>query len=103
MPLSERELTYLENLAALRLDAEERRALLGHLTRVLQYVDQLQAIDTEKIDPTSHLADVPTPMREDDPRPSLSADEALEQAPARRGDHFEVPPVLFSEEGPGPS
>ncbi|MBW2264343.1 MAG: Asp-tRNA(Asn)/Glu-tRNA(Gln) amidotransferase subunit GatC [Deltaproteobacteria bacterium] len=99
MRLSDRELTDLESLAALRLQPEERRALQDHLARILEYVDRLRSIDTEGIDPTFHPAEVPTPLRDDLPAPSLPAAKALEQAPARSGDHFEVPPVLFIDEG----
>ena len=99
MRLNDRELADLEILAALRLDPEERRALQDHLVRILEYVDQLRSIDTEGIDPTCHPAETPTPLRDDEPSPSLPAEKALEQAPARSGDHFEVPPMLFTDEG----
>jgi aspartyl-tRNA(Asn)/glutamyl-tRNA(Gln) amidotransferase subunit C len=99
MRLNDRELEDLESLAALRLDPQERNALRDHLARILEYVDQLRSIDTEGVDPTCHPAETATPLREDEVRPSLAVDEALEQAPARAGDHFEVPRVLSTDEG----
>jgi aspartyl-tRNA(Asn)/glutamyl-tRNA(Gln) amidotransferase subunit C len=103
MPLDDRELANLEDLAALRLEPEERRALRAHLETILAYVDQLRSIDTSGVPPTSYPVERPTALREDEPVACLPADVALDQAPARAGDHFEVPPVLSSDEGAPPS
>jgi aspartyl-tRNA(Asn)/glutamyl-tRNA(Gln) amidotransferase subunit C len=49
-------------------------------------------LDLSDVPPTSHPLDVVNVWGADEPRPCLSADEALANAPARDGDFFAVPP-----------
>lgn len=88
------DLDKLEKLAALELSAEEKAALSERLARVLGYVEQLQQVDTEGVEPTSHAIDPGNVLREDEPGDCLPAERALAPAPARRDGHFEVPAVM---------
>ncbi len=97
MPIDDRVIGDLQSLGALRLDPQERRTLMANLERVLGYVDQLRAVDTEGVEPTSSVIEVGNVLREDEPHACLPVEQALAQAPARRGDHFEVPVVLGEE------
>ena len=70
-----------------------RRELDG----ILSYIDKLRALDTTGVPPTSHAVPMTNVMREDEPRPSLSQDEMLANAPERSGEFFRVPKII--EEG----
>ena len=87
-------LVHVASLARIHLPAAERAALAGQLRRILGYVDQMRALDTTGVPPTIGLTAQTTPMREDEPRPCLSREEALANAPDAAGPVFRVPRVI---------
>lgn len=100
MEITARLVRHLEALAALRLDAEERTRLGAQLGRIVEYVRQLQAIDVEDVPPTTHVLDLPQPLRPDAVQPSLPVDAMLANAPDRRGDFYRVPRFVGDGETP---
>lgn len=94
--LSDRDVLRIAELSRLSLSAEERERLGRELAAILTYVEQIGAIDTTGIEPTSHVQlDQPT-LRADEPRPSLGRDAALRNAPdaVRGAGLFRVPKVI---------
>jgi aspartyl-tRNA(Asn)/glutamyl-tRNA(Gln) amidotransferase subunit C len=87
-------LVHVAQLARLHLAPAERRALAGQLGRILEYVDQMKGLDTAGVPPTIAAVPGATPMRADEPRPCLSRDEALSNAPDAVGPVFRVPRVI---------
>jgi aspartyl-tRNA(Asn)/glutamyl-tRNA(Gln) amidotransferase subunit C len=82
-------------LARLRLDPAEEPRMLKELGAILSYVEQLQGLDVDGIEPTSQVsAGEPPRLRPDVERPCRVREEALEQAPDRDGDYFRVPRVV---------
>jgi aspartyl-tRNA(Asn)/glutamyl-tRNA(Gln) amidotransferase subunit C len=82
-------------LARLELTDEEKTLFASQLAGILTYAEQVQAIDTTGIDPTSHALSAPAAMRSDTVRPSLDRAEALSQAPeGSPAGLFKVPRVL---------
>jgi aspartyl-tRNA(Asn)/glutamyl-tRNA(Gln) amidotransferase subunit C len=91
-PKVDRELVlHVAKLASLRLSESETDRLSSELARIVHYVEQLDELDTKEVPPTAHVALDRAPLRADDPRPGLSHEDALAQAP--RADHggFAVP------------
>ena len=82
------------DLARLRLTAEEEAAYSGQLDRILQYVSQLDELDTSGVEPAAHPHEVFDVTRPDEPRPGFGVDAALCNAPRRTGDQFLVPKVV---------
>jgi len=85
---------WVAHLARLELSDDELATLTRQLTSIVDYVAQLQAVNTDGVEPLAHALPVHNVFRPDEPRPSLSADEALANAPDRQGDFFAVPAVL---------
>jgi len=85
-------------LAYLELDADEIERMTRDLDRILEYADQLQAIDTTGIEPTAHAIPLATPTRPDVADPGIDPDLALSNAPLREGSAFVVPKVIEGEE-----
>lgn len=83
-------------MARIALTPEEVDRFTGQLSVVLQAVERLKDVDTEKVSPTASVLPVSNVMREDTVRPSLSRDEALANAPkgGRDGEFFRVQQVL---------
>jgi aspartyl-tRNA(Asn)/glutamyl-tRNA(Gln) amidotransferase subunit C len=94
MTLSEDEVKALALLARLELSAAERAAIAHQLSAILDYVRQLEQVNTDGVEPLAHPLPIQNVFRADEPAPSLPVEEALANAPARRGDFYGVPAVL---------
>ena len=66
----------------------------GQLERILDYVDQLQAVDTEGVPPTTRAVEVVNVTRADTVVPTDVREDLLDQAPQREGDFFRVPKIM---------
>lgn len=92
------QLKALQKLARIRLSEEEEEALLTSLTSILAYVEQLNEIDTEGVDPCSHVIEnVSAPLREDEPERLIPRADFLKNAPDNVGGMIKVPSVIKDE------
>lgn len=86
---------YVAELSRLRLDETDTARFGQQLSRILEYIAQLNEVDTENTLPTTHvLSSMKNVFREDDPGESLSQEEALSNAPAKKESFFKVPKVI---------
>ena len=88
------DVSYVAQLARLKLTADEERTLAGQLASILEYVDQLKQLNVEGIEPTAHAFPLVNVLRKDESRPGLPIDAALKNAPLRNNDLFVVPRVV---------
>ena len=84
---------HLEKLAGLRLAPAEREKVLLHLEQILTYCEQIAELATDSADPCTHPGPGNCRRREDQMAPSLTVDQALDQAPNRQQEFFSVPSV----------
>jgi aspartyl-tRNA(Asn)/glutamyl-tRNA(Gln) amidotransferase subunit C len=91
MAIDREQLLHVAHLARLELRDDEIERLEGQLNDILEAVSKVSELDLD-VPPTSHPHDVVNVWAEDEPRPCLSAEEALANAPEREGDFFKVPP-----------
>ena len=89
--IGENDVRYVARLARLRLDQDEIGRMTGELARILGHIDKMRELDTSAVPPTAHVLDVVNVTRPDKPRPSLSREDALRNAPAVAHDSFRVP------------
>jgi aspartyl-tRNA(Asn)/glutamyl-tRNA(Gln) amidotransferase subunit C len=94
MPLSAQEVEHVAHLARLTLTEEEINQYARQLTVILDYIENLKALDISEVEPTSHGTTQGTLEREDLTTPSLPRDLALSNAPQEKNEQFLVPPVL---------
>lgn len=94
MAISRDDVEHVAYLARLGLTEEEKDRLAQQLSNILEAMQTIARVDTSAIPPTAQVIPLRNVMREDEPRPSVSVDEALRNAPRREGDYFLVPPVL---------
>jgi len=94
MPLTPADVRWVAHLARLELSDAELDSMARHLSTILNYVDQLQQINTDNVEPLAHPLPIHNVFREDEPAPSLAVDAALANAPEREGDFYSVPAVL---------
>lgn len=84
----------LAKLAKLDLTAAERESFGPQIGEILTFVEQLAQLDTEGVEPMTSALNVQNRFRDDVPTASLSADIAMQAAPASQDGFFLVPPVL---------
>ena len=98
--LSRADVEHVAHLARLGLTEDELARLEGQLNHILDQYTVLTKLDTEHIPPTAQTIELANILREDVVQPSLSADEALANAPERSDTgHFVVPAILGGGEG----
>ncbi|HZC75138.1 MAG TPA: Asp-tRNA(Asn)/Glu-tRNA(Gln) amidotransferase subunit GatC [Gaiellaceae bacterium] len=90
--ISRAQLLHVARLARLELREDEVERLEGQLNDILKAVSKVSELDLSDVPPTSHPLDVVNVWEEDKPRPCLSVEDALANAPEREGDFFKVPP-----------
>lgn len=88
------DIDYVANLARIALSDEEKRLFSGQLEEVLTYIEKLNTLDVEGVEPTAHAIPVTNVWREDIPGPGLTPEDALRNAPAAREGMFVVPKVV---------
>jgi aspartyl-tRNA(Asn)/glutamyl-tRNA(Gln) amidotransferase subunit C len=95
MPLkTEIDVAHVAKLARLNLTAEEAALFQQQLARVLEYAEKLRAPDTSGVDGVADGETILDVLREDEPRPWFTAEEALSNAPRQANDLFVVPKVV---------
>ena len=94
MSLTAEQVRWVAHLARLELTDAELETMTPQLSAIVDYVAQLQQVNTDGVEPMAHAVEVRNVFRGDEPAPSLPVDEALANAPARRGDFYAVPAVL---------
>ncbi len=81
-------------LARLKVDAKEEQNLKNELNNILEWVDKLQKVDTENINPMLSVSNEPMPMREDMVTSKLDNKQILSNAPEKKAGFFVVPKVV---------
>jgi aspartyl-tRNA(Asn)/glutamyl-tRNA(Gln) amidotransferase subunit C len=94
MSLTREEVAQVAFLARLRLSPEELSTFTGQLNSIVDFVAQLQELDTQSVEPLAHGIEVRNVFRDDVRGPSLDREAALSNAPERNRDSFLVPAVL---------
>ena len=97
MAIDRETVVHVARLARLDLREDEVDRLTDELAAILDAVSKVAELDLDGVPPTSHPLDLVNVWADDEPRPSLSLEEALANAPAREGDLFRVPPTAGPE------
>lgn len=92
--LSREDVAKVALLGRLKLSDEELDRMTVQLRRVLEYVDILNEVETDNVEPMAHAIELVDVFRDDVPAPSLTRDEALANAPKTDGRGFLVPQIF---------
>ena len=92
--MSDFNIHYVARLARLELTPEEEARLGGQLDNILGYIAKLRQVDVAGVEPMSHAFPLANVSRPDEPRESLSHDDAMRNAPSRSGGLFVVPKIV---------
>ncbi len=91
MAISEEQVRHVAMLARLGLTDEQVKRLTGELTGILEHVDQIQRLDLEGVEPTTHAAALTNVVRPDERKPCLTREDALRNAPEEQDGAFRIP------------
>ena len=94
MSVSMKDVEHVAELARLTFSDEEKQKLTGQLNDILQYMEQLNRLNTDAVEPLSHVIELSNVFREDAVKPSNPREEALRNAPAKTEKFFKVPKVI---------
>jgi len=92
--VTENDVKIVASLSRLKISDEESAEVIAQLDKFLTYVENLQAVDTSKIEPTTYALPMQNIFREDKVKPSLNRELALSNAPVQDDGYFKVPRVL---------
>lgn len=92
--LSPEEINDLANLVRLHLSAEEKIAYAQQLTLILNYVEKLNELDTEGVEPLAHILPLYNVLRPDEAFPASNQEEILANAPLLEDGQYKVPRII---------
>jgi aspartyl-tRNA(Asn)/glutamyl-tRNA(Gln) amidotransferase subunit C len=93
MAITREDVLHVARLARLEIPEGEVEAVQAQLGAILDAVGKVSELDLSDVEPTSHPLDVVNVWGADEPRPSLSLEDALANAPDPADGHFRVPAV----------
>ncbi|MDQ8738919.1 Asp-tRNA(Asn)/Glu-tRNA(Gln) amidotransferase subunit GatC [Paenibacillus sp. LHD-38] len=94
MSITPKDVEHVARLARLELSDSEKDQFTEQLNAILKYAEKLNGLDTDNVDPTSHVLPITNVMRADENRPSLPIEKVLLNAPDDEDGQFKVPAVL---------
>lgn len=91
------DISHVATLANLSLTDEEKKKFESQLEETMTYIEGLNEVDTEGIEPTSQVTGLENVTREDVVKPSLTQEEALKNSKSTYKGFFKVKGILSSE------
>ncbi|MFB5661197.1 Asp-tRNA(Asn)/Glu-tRNA(Gln) amidotransferase subunit GatC [Alteribacillus sp. HJP-4] len=92
--ITEDQVKHVAHLARLSFTEKEISTYTEQLDAIISFAEQLNELDTENVEPTTHVLDVHNVMREDVRKPSIKRKDALKNAPDEQDGQIKVPSVL---------
>ncbi len=94
MAIDRKTVEHVAKLARLQLGGEELDRYGAQLAAILDYIAKLEKLDVAALEPLAQAVDTWNVFREDEPRPCLPREAALQNAPEKTGDFFIVPKII---------
>lgn len=94
MEINEEVIDHIAHLSRLEFKGEERSKIKQDLTNIISFMDKLQELNTDNVEPLVFMSEEVNRLREDKAEVSLSHEDALRNAPKKDSDYFRIPKVL---------
>ncbi|MFN4082940.1 MAG: Asp-tRNA(Asn)/Glu-tRNA(Gln) amidotransferase subunit GatC [Bacteroidia bacterium] len=94
MDINDEMINKLSDLAKLNFNETEKEQIKTDLSRILSYIDKLNEINTDGVEPLIFMTDEVNVLRDDNAQQTITKQEALLNAPAKDSDYFRVPKFL---------
>lgn len=94
MKITDEVVDHIAHLARLEFEGEKKVQINADMERILDFMDKLQEVNTDNVEPLIFMSDEVNVLREDVAKETLTQDEALSNAPKKDSDYFRIPKVL---------
>lgn len=94
MSINKEILEKIAHLARLEFDAKSEDKMLKDMNNILKFVEKLQEVDTENVEPLQSMSFEVNQLRDDERGQHLSHERGLKNAPKKDSDYFRVPKVI---------
>ncbi len=92
--IEKKNVEHIANLARLEVSEEEKNSFTREIGSILEYIEQLNEVGTEGVEPTAFMVPEHDPLREDVENKSLTAEKTLHNSPSAKNGFFTVPKVI---------
>ena len=94
MKINEELVDHIAHLARLEFEGDKKVAIQQDLERIVSFMEKLQEVDTENVEPLIFMNTEINKFREDEAKVTLTQDQVLKNAPKKDSDYFRIPKVL---------
>jgi len=94
MNVTDEMIDHIAHLARLEFEGEEKQAIRDDMNKIISFMDILQQVDTEEIEPLIFINEDTNRLRDDIAQQTLTQSEVLQNAPKKDSDYFRIPKVL---------
>lgn len=94
MKISNEIIDHIAHLSRLEFEGDKKEAIRGDLERIITFMDKLQEVDTENVEPLIFMSKEVNRLRDDVPEVTITHEEALRNAPKKDSDYFRIQKVL---------
>ena len=94
MAITIQDVEHIAKLAKLEFTDAEKEKFTHQMNQILEYMEQLNRLDTGSVEPLSHVIELHNVFRADEVKPGVSTEDALRNAPAKNEQFFKVPKVI---------
>ena len=89
------DIDHMASLARLKLTSEEKVKLSIQMGMIIEYIEKLNELNTDDVEPTAHVLGVNNVLRDDEPSTKPLADhDLISNSPAHKKGHYEVPQII---------
>lgn len=92
--ITKKDVEHVAKLSRLEFSDDQKEDFTQKLNSIVEYVEQLEAVDVEDVKPTYHVLDIKNVFRKDEVKPSFERKEVVQNAPDEAGGCFRVPKVV---------
>jgi aspartyl-tRNA(Asn)/glutamyl-tRNA(Gln) amidotransferase subunit C len=97
MAVTIKDVEYIAKLAKLEFNEAEKEKFTHQLNQILEYVEQMNKLDTSNVEPLSHVIELSNVFRSDEVKPGVKTEDALKNAPSKTDKFFKVPKVISNK------
>lgn len=94
MKITEEIVDHIAHLARLEFEGEAKTEIKQDLENIISFMEVLQQVDTDEVEPLVFMSDEINRLREDEAKVTLTHQEILHNAPKKDSDYFRIPKVL---------
>ena len=94
MAITIKDVEHIAKLAKLEFTDAEKEKFTHQLNQILEYMEQMNKLDTSRVEPLSHVIELSNVFRVDEVKQGVSTEEALKNAPSKTEEFFKVPKVI---------